>query len=101
MLNFRVSQNSYNYPPTGSGNPMRAAVAAMIEGDKSVFYRCEFVGLQDTLWDVQGRHYFKQCTIQGAVDFIFGSGQSLYEVPKGNGKKNHLPPSSIQILLDF
>ncbi|PIN11263.1 Pectinesterase [Handroanthus impetiginosus] len=32
-----------------------------------------------TLWDVQGRHYFKLCTIQGAVDFIFGAGQSLYE----------------------
>ncbi|XP_073136131.1 probable pectinesterase 29 [Henckelia pumila] len=71
--------NSYNYPPTDSGNPMRPAVAAMIEGDKSVFYRCGFLGLQDTLWDVQGRHYFKRCTIQGAVDFIFGSGQSLYE----------------------
>ncbi|KZV45385.1 putative pectinesterase 29-like [Dorcoceras hygrometricum] len=71
--------NSYNYAPNGTNNPMRAAVAATIEGDKSVFYRCGFVGLQDTLWDVQGRHYFKLCTIVGAVDFIFGSGQSLYE----------------------
>ncbi|XP_073051603.1 probable pectinesterase 29 [Primulina eburnea] len=72
--------NSHNFPPTGgSGNQRRAAVAATIEGDKSVFYRCGFFGLQDTLWDVQGRHYFKLCTIQGAVDFIFGSGQSLYE----------------------
>ncbi|KAG8369673.1 hypothetical protein BUALT_Bualt14G0038200 [Buddleja alternifolia] len=72
-------KNSYNYPLNGSGKPMRPALAAMIEGDKSVFYRCGFVGLQDTLWDVQGRHYFKFCKIQGAVDFIFGSGQSLYE----------------------
>ncbi|GFP98330.1 probable pectinesterase 29 [Phtheirospermum japonicum] len=69
--------NSYNSPP--NGNPMRPALAAMIQGDKSAFYRCGFIGLQDTLWDVQGRHYFKLCTIQGAVDFIFGSGQSLYE----------------------
>ncbi|KAK6161429.1 hypothetical protein DH2020_004810 [Rehmannia glutinosa] len=71
--------NSYNYPLYGSANPMRAAVAALIQGDKSAFYRCGFFGLQDTLWDVQGRHYFRLCTIQGAVDFIFGSGQSLYE----------------------
>ncbi|KAL6503571.1 hypothetical protein OROGR_025494 [Orobanche gracilis] len=69
--------NSYNWPR--NGNPMRPAVAATIGGDKSAFYRCGFIGFQDTLWDVEGRHYFKLCTIQGAVDFIFGAGQSLYE----------------------
>jgi len=36
--------------------------------------------LQDTLWDCQGRHYFNSCTIEGAMDFIYGAGQSLYEV---------------------
>ncbi|XP_059316055.1 probable pectinesterase 29 [Lycium ferocissimum] len=70
--------NSYNIPPNGNVM-MQAAVAAMISGDKSTFYRCGFLGLQDTLWDVQGRHYFKLCTIVGAVDFIFGNGQSIYE----------------------
>ncbi|KAL6976355.1 pectinesterase, partial [Sarracenia purpurea var. burkii] len=70
--------NSYNNPPTAS-NPIRTAVAALIAGDKSAFYRCGFLGFQDTLWDVGGRHYFKLCTIQGAVDFIFGGGQSIYE----------------------
>ncbi|XP_057467492.1 probable pectinesterase 29 [Actinidia eriantha] len=71
-------RNSYNNPPTAA-NPIRTAVAAKISGDKSAFYRCGFLGFQDTLWDVQGRHYFKLCTIQGAVDFIFGAGQSIYE----------------------
>ncbi|CAA0840001.1 Probable pectinesterase 29, partial [Striga hermonthica] len=71
--------NSYNYPLKGSRNPLAVAVAARIGGDKSAFYRCGFVGLQDTLWDVQGRHYFEQCTIQGGIDFIFGSGQSIYQ----------------------
>lgn len=51
----------------------------MVYGDKTTFYRCGFVGVQDTLWDVQGRHYFHRCSISGAVDFIFGSGQSMYE----------------------
>ncbi|EEF44239.1 Pectinesterase U1 precursor, putative [Ricinus communis] len=69
--------NSYNF--LNSNNPRVPAVAAMIAGDKSAFYRCGFAGVQDTLWDDQGRHYFKKCTIQGAVDFIFGSGQSIYE----------------------
>ncbi|CAA0819873.1 Probable pectinesterase 29 [Striga hermonthica] len=70
--------NSYNSPPNNK-RPMKTAVAAMIQGDKSAFYRCGFFGFQDTLWDVAGRHYFKLCSIQGAVDFIFGAGQSLYE----------------------
>ncbi|MCD7454890.1 hypothetical protein HAX54_026421 [Datura stramonium] len=69
--------NSYNIPP--KGKVLMQAVAAMISGDKSTFYRCGFIGVQDTLWDVQGRHYFKLCTIVGTVDFIFGDGQSIYE----------------------
>ena len=52
----------------------------MVTGDKTRFIRCGFFGLQDTLWDDQGRHYYQRCTIQGAVDFIFGSGQSIFEV---------------------
>lgn len=77
-------QNSYNSPPNNNQNPLERAVAALIQGDKSAFYNCRFLGLQDTLWDVQGRHYFKSCTIEGAMDFIFGAGQSLYEVLKIN-----------------
>ncbi|CAL0320939.1 unnamed protein product [Lupinus luteus] len=55
------------------------ALAARIYGDKCVFFDCSFIGFQDTLWDVEGRHYFKDCTIEGAIDFIFGYGQSYYE----------------------
>lgn len=73
-------QNSYNYPFKKDGNIISPAVAAMISGDKSAFYRCSFLGLQDTLLDEKGRHYFKLCTFEGAIDFIFGSGQSIYEV---------------------
>ncbi|KAJ8774009.1 hypothetical protein K2173_009440 [Erythroxylum novogranatense] len=71
--------NSYNFPLNSNSNPRLPAVAAMITGDKSAFYRCGFYSVQDTLWDEQGRHYFKRCTIQGSVDFIFGGGQSIYE----------------------
>ncbi|KAK4388005.1 putative pectinesterase 29 [Sesamum angolense] len=81
--------NSYN-SPRKSNNPMRPAVAAMIQGDKSAFHRCGFFGLQDTLWDEQGRHYFRRCSIQGAVDFIFGAGQSIYEATLLL-KEDHMP----------
>ncbi|CAN1219474.1 Probable pectinesterase 55 [Linum perenne] len=55
------------------------ALAARIYGDKSAFYDCAFIGVQDTLWDAQGRHYYLNCYIEGAIDFIFGNGQSFYE----------------------
>ncbi|KAK4732771.1 hypothetical protein R3W88_025759 [Solanum pinnatisectum] len=75
-LNFT---NSYNYPPMIKKNPMKPALATLVSGDKTSFYDCAFSGLQDTLLDDNGKHYFKQCTIEGAMDFIFGSGQSIYE----------------------
>ncbi|CAK7340529.1 unnamed protein product [Dovyalis caffra] len=56
------------------------ALSARIYGDKSAFYDCAFLGVQDTLWDAQGRHHFSRCYIEGAVDFIFGAGQSFYEL---------------------
>jgi pectinesterase len=59
---------------------MLPAVAAMVSGDKAHFHSVAFLGLQDTLWDDEGRHYYTNCFIQGATDFIFGAGQSLYEV---------------------
>ncbi|XP_022999575.1 putative pectinesterase 52 [Cucurbita maxima] len=55
------------------------ALAARIYGDKSAFISCGFKGFQDTLWDVKGRHYFKSCYVEGAIDFIFGNGQSVYQ----------------------
>ncbi|XP_026658985.2 putative pectinesterase 10 [Phoenix dactylifera] len=55
------------------------AVAASIQGNHSAFYGCGFIGVQDTLYDQFGLHYFKECYIEGAVDFIFGCGQSIYE----------------------
>lgn len=60
----------------------KQAVAAMISGDKSSLYSCSFIGYQDTLADLFGRHYFKGCYIQGVTDFIFGLGQSIYEVSR-------------------
>ncbi|KAF7804952.1 putative pectinesterase 53 [Senna tora] len=54
-------------------------VALRISGTKAAFYNCSFYGDQDTLYDHKGLHYFNNCFIQGSVDFIFGSGRSLYE----------------------
>ncbi|CAJ1977854.1 unnamed protein product [Sphenostylis stenocarpa] len=55
------------------------SLAARISGDKCAFYNCNFIGFQDTVWDERGRHYFQNCLFEGAVDFIFGAGQSFYQ----------------------
>ncbi|MCL7039197.1 hypothetical protein MKW94_028048 [Papaver nudicaule] len=81
-----VNTHNYNLYGRGtsrhryrSGNDVTQAVAAVINGDKSAFYYCGFLGVQDTLFDDNGRHYFKNCFIEGAVDFIMGNGQSIYD----------------------
>ncbi|XP_044362316.1 probable pectinesterase 8 isoform X2 [Triticum aestivum] len=56
------------------------AVALRIGGDQAAFWGCGFFGAQDTLHDDRGRHYFKECFIQGSIDFIFGDARSLYEI---------------------
>ncbi|CAO2837598.1 unnamed protein product [Amaranthus hypochondriacus] len=74
--------NVYNNDENGKirrNKSIKPALAASVYGDKSAFYNCIFIGYQDTLWDVSGRHYFKSCLIKGAVDFIWGNGQSYYE----------------------
>ncbi|XP_021768576.1 pectinesterase QRT1-like [Chenopodium quinoa] len=61
------------------GSVGEQAVALRISGSKASFYECRFYGSQDTLYDHKGLHYFRNCFIQGSVDFIFGYGRSLYE----------------------
>ncbi|GLT88424.1 hypothetical protein SLE2022_064510 [Rubroshorea leprosula] len=88
IVNGITFKNSFKYPlglvgfirDKGKGsNTLTQAVAARVHGDKSAFYNCGFLGLQETLWDAEGRHYFHNCYIQRGIDFIFGSGQSSYE----------------------
>ncbi|XP_047943995.1 probable pectinesterase 53 isoform X1 [Salvia hispanica] len=57
----------------------KQAVAFRISADTAVLVGCKFLGAQDTLYDQLGRHYYKDCYIEGSVDFIFGSGLSLFE----------------------
>ncbi|RDX75768.1 putative pectinesterase 10, partial [Mucuna pruriens] len=71
------------------------APAAAVYGDKSVFFKCGFVSYQDTLFDAMGRHYFKDCYIQGEVDFIYGNGQSYYEDCTVNATQEKTSPGFV------
>ncbi|CDP01931.1 unnamed protein product [Coffea canephora] len=70
-------KNKAPAPPSGALG--KQAAALRISADTAAFIGCRFIGAQDTLYDHKGRHYFRDCYIQGSVDFIFGDGLSLYE----------------------
>ncbi|CAN6441316.1 unnamed protein product [Victoria cruziana] len=70
-------QNTTPVPPPGAVG--KQAVALRVSGDTAAFVGCRMLGAQDTLYDHMGRHYYKDCFIEGSVDFIFGNALSLFE----------------------
>ncbi len=61
-----------------SGN-VGQALAVRVDGDRVAFRRCRFLGWQDTILVNRGRHYFRDCYITGAVDFIFGGATAYFD----------------------
>lgn len=64
-----------------SSGPVGQAVAVRIDGDKVSFLNCRFLGFQDTLYPHgdKSRQYYKNCYIEGTVDFIFGFSTCYFE----------------------
>lgn len=60
------------------------AVAVLTRGDRLVFDGVAFLGNQDTLYvnspdvDTFSRAYFRNCYVEGDVDFIFGRGTAVF-----------------------
>jgi pectinesterase len=55
------------------------ALALRVDGDRVAFRHCRFLGWQDTILLNRGRHYFEDCYIEGATDFIFGGATAWFE----------------------
>lgn len=64
-----------------SAGPVGQAVAILVAGDRARFIRCRFLGFQDTLYTYghESRQFYKDCYIEGTVDFIFGSSTAWFE----------------------
>jgi pectinesterase len=62
-----------------AGKEAGAAVALRSDSKQSVFYRCEFIGYEDTLLAKTGRQFYRECTISGTVDFIFGNAKAVFQ----------------------
>lgn len=85
----------------GYGCTVGQALALYVDGDRIYFEDCCLLGSQDTLFTaplplkeaipggfkgpgadkprIPGRHCFRNCLIQGDVDFIFGGGTAWFE----------------------
>jgi pectinesterase len=67
------------------------AVALYVTGDRAVFNRVRMLGHQDTLYAAArkcepgranchvSRQYFRDCYVEGHVDFIFGNSKAFFE----------------------
>lgn len=85
----------------GKGPDVGQALALYADGDRLVFDHCRLLGGQDTLFTgplppkeiekngfigpkqfaprINGRHYYRNCYIEGDIDFIFGSATAYFE----------------------
>jgi len=81
LTNLTV-QNDWWLDPA---NPPSQAVALALTGDRAVIDRVRLLGHQDTLYANRGRgkrpsrQYFRDCYIEGHVDFIFGDANAFFD----------------------
>ena len=64
-----------------SSGPVGQAVAVRIDGEMVAFINCRFSGFQDTLYPhgEKSRQYYRDCIIEGTVDFIFGWSTAVFD----------------------
>ncbi|XP_057969483.1 probable pectinesterase/pectinesterase inhibitor 40 [Malania oleifera] len=61
-----------------AGPDKHQAVAVRVTSN-AAFYRCNFSSYQDTLYAHSLRQFYRECTIQGTVDFIFGNAAAVFQ----------------------
>eukprot|EP01018_Ginkgo_biloba_P019767 Gb_28387 [translate_table: standard] len=62
-----------------AGPSKHQAVALRVGSDQSVLYRCKIVGYQDSLYVHSLRQFYRECTVLGTVDFIFGNAAVVFQ----------------------
>ncbi|XP_057806048.1 pectinesterase-like [Salvia miltiorrhiza] len=55
------------------------ALAVRVSGDRSILYNVHMDGYQDTLCADIYRQYYRNCTITGTIDYVFGNSVALFQ----------------------
>lgn len=55
------------------------AVALLARGQRLQFRNVRFLGNQDTLYAHSGTQYYRNCYVEGTVDFIFGAATAVFD----------------------
>jgi pectin methylesterase-like acyl-CoA thioesterase len=55
------------------------AIALSISDQRAQFLNCRVLGNQDTLYAWKGTQYFRNCEVEGTVDFIYGGAAAIFD----------------------